>query len=114
MFGSPGGVAKLFKDKFPSIIVWHCVNHRLELSVHDTIKDVAGTNRFKSSLDKLYVVYHASPKNARELQSCATMLDMQILRIGRVLGTRWVASSFRSVMAVWQDYKALVLHFEEA
>jgi hypothetical protein len=42
------------------------------------------------------------------------MLDMQILTIGRVLGTQWVASSFRSVMAVRQDYKALMLHFEEA
>jgi hypothetical protein len=51
-----GGVSKLFKDKFPCIIVWHCANHRLELSVHDTIKDVAGTNRFRIFLDKLYVV----------------------------------------------------------
>jgi hypothetical protein len=48
---------------------------------HDTIKDVAGTNRFKSFIDKLYVVYHASPKNARELQSCANMMDMEILKI---------------------------------
>jgi hypothetical protein len=62
MFGSRGRFSKLFKDKFPSVIVWHCANHRLELSVHDTIKDVGGTNRFKSVLDKLYVVYHASPK----------------------------------------------------
>jgi hypothetical protein len=59
MFVSRGGVSKLFKDTFPSIILWHCANHRLELSVHDTIRDVAGTNRFKSFLDKLYVVYHA-------------------------------------------------------
>jgi hypothetical protein len=77
MFGFRGGVSKLFKDKFPSV-VWHCANHRLELSAHDTIKDAAGTNRFKSFLDKLYAVYHAPQKNARELQSCATMLDMQI------------------------------------
>jgi hypothetical protein len=59
MFVSRGGVSKLFKDKFPSIILCHCANHRLELSVHDTIRDVAGTNRFKSFLDRLYVVYHA-------------------------------------------------------
>jgi hypothetical protein len=59
MFGSHGGVSKLFKDKFSSIIVWHCANHRLELSAHDTIKDVAETNRYKSFLDKLYVAYHA-------------------------------------------------------
>jgi hypothetical protein len=106
--------SKLFKDKFPSIIVWLCDNHRLELSVHDTTNDVVGTNRFKSFLNKLYVVYHASPKNARELQSCATMLDMQILKIGRVLGIRRVASSVQIVMAVWQDYKALMLHSKEA
>jgi hypothetical protein len=114
MYGSRGGVTKLFKDKFPSIIVWHCTNHRLELSVYGTIKDVAETNRFTSFLDKLYVVYHAPPENARELQSCATMLDMQIYKIGRVLGTRWVASSIQSVMAVLQDYKVLVLHFDES
>jgi hypothetical protein len=59
------------------------------------------------------VLYHASPKNARELEVCATTLDVQLLKIGRILSTHWVASSFRSVSAVWQDYEALVLHSEE-
>jgi hypothetical protein len=95
MFVSRGGVSKSFKDKFPSIIVWHCANYRLVLSVYDTTKDVTGTNRFRSML-------------------YASMLDMQMLKIGRVLGTPWVASSFRSFLAVWQDYKPSVLHFEEA
>jgi hypothetical protein len=40
------GVAKLLKDEFPSVIVWHCANHRLELSIADTVKAIAGTNRF--------------------------------------------------------------------
>jgi hypothetical protein len=53
MFGSRENVSKLFKDRFPSVIVWHCASHKLELSVHDTINDVAGTNRFKSFLYKL-------------------------------------------------------------
>jgi hypothetical protein len=114
MFACRGGVSKLFKYKFPSINVWHCASYRLVLSICDTTKGVAGTNRFKSVVHKLYVVYHASPKNATELQSCASMLDMEISKIGRVLGTRWVAYSFRSFLVVWQDYKALVLHFEEA
>ncbi|XP_030046369.1 E3 SUMO-protein ligase KIAA1586-like [Microcaecilia unicolor] len=114
MLGARGGVKKLLKDKFPSVLVWHCANHRLELSVHDAVKAVSGINRFKSFIDKLYVLYHASPKNGRELQLCANTLDIQLLKIGRILSTRWVASSFRSVSAVWQDYEALVLHFEEA
>jgi hypothetical protein len=114
MFVSRGRVTKLLKEKFPSIIVWHCANHRLELGVHDAVKRVSGINRFKSFIDKLYVMYRASPKNSRELQACTNSLEMQLLKTGRILSTRWVASSFRSVSAVRQDYEALVRHFTNA
>ena len=108
------GLKKLLTDKLPSVIFWHCANHRLELAVGDTIKEVSGIKRFKAFLDKLYVLYHASPKHSRELQECAKLLDVQLLKIGRVLSTRWVASSFRSVSAVWENYDALVEHFQQA
>jgi hypothetical protein len=38
---------------------------------------------------------------------------MEILKIGRIISTRWVASSYKTVLAVWQDYETLVLHFEK-
>jgi hypothetical protein len=38
---------------------------------------------------------------------------MEILKIGRILSTRWVASSYKTVLAVWQGYEALVPHFEK-
>jgi hypothetical protein len=88
MFGSRGGVKKLLKEKFPSIIVWHCANHTLELAVHDAVKTVSGINRFKSFIDKLYVLYHASPKNSRELEACANSLEMKLLKFGQILSTR--------------------------
>jgi hypothetical protein len=113
-FGSRGGVKKLLKEKFLSIIVWHCANHRLELAIHDAVKTISGINRFKSFTDKLYVPYHASPKNSRELQACANSLETQLLKIGRILSTHWVASSFHSVSAVWHDYEALMCHFTNA
>lgn len=114
MIGKNKGVGALFCVKFPSVIVWHCANHRLELSVSDVVKSVSGVDRFKSFIDKLYVVYHASPKNSWELRTCASLLETELLKIGRVLSTRWVASSFRSVSAVWRSYEALVHHFKEA
>jgi len=46
---------------------------------------VLGVNRFKSFLDKLFVLYHASPKNSRELQLCAKLSEVQLLKIGRIL-----------------------------
>jgi hypothetical protein len=60
------------------------------------------------------VLYYVSPKNSRELQACANSSEMQLLKIGRILSTCWVASSFHSVSAVWQDYEALVRHFTNA
>jgi hypothetical protein len=80
MLGSCGGVAKLFKDRFPAIVIWPCASRRLELSVHDVIQEV-------SFLDKLYAMYYASRKNARQLQSFAASLEMEILKIGRIIST---------------------------
>jgi hypothetical protein len=64
-------------------------------------------------MDKLYGIYHASPKNSRELHECAKLFEIQLLKIGRILSTRWAASSFRSVSAVWENFEALVRYFKE-
>lgn len=114
MLGRKTGVCKMLSDKYPGIVVWHCLAHRLELSVHDTIAEVSGINHFKLFLDKLYCLYSASPKNQKELAACASELDIQLLRIGKVLDTRWVASSVRTVKAVWECYPALFKHFQSA
>ncbi len=111
MLGRLNGVAKLMRDEFPSLIVWHCANHRLELAVNETVKCIGEINKFKGFVDKLYALYHASPKNFRDLKTCASLLEEELFKIGRILNTRWVASSFRSVLATWKSYVALVEHF---
>lgn len=78
----------MLSEHFPSIIVWHCANRRLELSIGDTVKETTGINRFKSFIDKLYVIFHASAKNSRELYLCAELLGAELLKIGRILSTR--------------------------
>jgi hypothetical protein len=100
MLRRKSGATKLLEDEFRSVIIWHYANHRLELSVADTVKAAAGINRFRAFMDKPYVIYHASLKNNRELHECAKLLEIQLLKIGRILSTRWAASSFRSVSAV--------------
>lgn len=116
MLGRKQGVVTLIKEQFPDILLWHCANHRLELSVADVVSKDFPThvNHFKSFLDKLYTIYHQSPKNARELKAHAEELDTVVLKIGRVLDTRWVASSYRTVSAVWRNFEVLVEHFKSA
>ena len=57
--------------------------------------------------------YSMAPKTQRELGECAMEVETQLYRIGRIVDVRWVASSCRSVKAVWQSYPALLLHFSK-
>lgn len=111
MLGRKSGVGALLKSTFPDIIIWHCCNHRLELAVSDTLKEVNGLNHFQCFFEKLYSLYHQSPKNMTELKECAESLEQRILNIGKIFTIRWVASSFRTVCAVWNNYAVLHQHF---
>lgn len=114
MLGRRTGVASRLVEKFPHLIVWHCSNHRLELAVHDVVHGISAVCHMKSFFDRLYSLYSASPKNANELHNCAASVGIQVKKIGRLLGVRWVASSARAVLAVWHNYPALQKHFEAA
>lgn len=110
VLGSESGVAAKIVQLFPNVLIWHCMNHCLELSVGDAVEEVAGLNQFQSFFDKVSL-YHASAKNHHELTSCCQELALQCLNIEMILGTRWRAS--RSIKAVWQQYSALHKHFSD-
>jgi len=86
----------------------------LEFAVSDTSKEVQGLNHFQCFFEKLYSLYHQSPKNMTELNACAAYLESRILNIGKIFTIRWVAFSFRTVHAVWNNYVALHKHFQES
>lgn len=84
MLGKKSGVAECLLQKFPNIVVWHCLNHRLELAVCDAINEVHGLNHFQIFMDKLYSLCSRSPKNQREIKECAASLETETKKIGRV------------------------------
>ena len=88
----------------------HCFNHRLELSVHDAVKACCEIDHFKLFSDSWYALYSQSPKAQRELADCAAEVECEVRRI---LDVRWVASSFRTLFAVWKSYAALHAHFAQ-
>lgn len=113
MIGHKSGVSAVLLSEYPNLILWHCANHRLELSVGDVANEVTGVNSFKVFMDSLYALYSQSPKNQEQLKECAADLEVQLRKIGRILDTRWAASSLLSAKAVWQSYPALAAHFAQ-
>jgi len=73
MVGTRSCVASMLLQSFSQLVLWHCRNHRLELAVGDTVYEVVESNNFKSFFDKLYSLYHVSPKNQRELKDCCSV-----------------------------------------
>ena len=88
------GVATKLKKRYPQMVLWHCLNHRLELAVSDTLQVVQRVNQVESFFSKVYSVYSHSPKLQRELKDIASDMEVQLRNVGRILTTRWVASSF--------------------
>lgn len=71
MIGKDSGVATRLTIILPKLIICHCSYHRLELAVSDVVNEVAVINHFKIFIDKLYSLYHQSPKNQNELRQLA-------------------------------------------
>uniref|UniRef100_A0A6Q2XAX7 HAT C-terminal dimerisation domain-containing protein n=1 Tax=Esox lucius TaxID=8010 RepID=A0A6Q2XAX7_ESOLU len=106
MLGKNSGVATRLTARYPNLFTWHCMNHRLELAVSDAVDEVQAVNHFKTFMEKIHNLYSQSNRKSRELLEAAQEVGSQVLKIGRVLSTRWVASSFCSVKAVWRSYEA--------
>ena len=110
--GKASGLVVRLKNKFPNVQSVHCLAHKLELSIKDALKEVGGTNQFEICISHLYSLYNQSTRNSRLLKEAAAELNMEILKIGQIFTIRWVASSFKTVKAVWKDFPALALHFK--
>uniref|UniRef100_A0A8C6U3T2 HAT C-terminal dimerisation domain-containing protein n=1 Tax=Neogobius melanostomus TaxID=47308 RepID=A0A8C6U3T2_9GOBI len=109
MMGKYRGAATLLREKInPNLTVIHCMSHKLELAVHDAVKQCTDASHFQIFIDSLYAYFSQSPKHMRELELTASNLGIQARRIGRVFDVRWLSSSCTSVTALWESYPALV------
>lgn len=113
MTGSKSGVATRLMEQYLHLALWHYVDHRLVLAVGDAVDEVSGLNHCQIFMDLLYKLYSQSLKLAYELEESAKSVHSELKKIGRVLDTRWSASSLRTVKAVWASHHAVSNHFRE-
>lgn len=62
MMGAKTDVAGRLKQKIPHIITIHCVAHKLELAVLDSVKGCEYLVKFEDILKTIFKMYYYSPK----------------------------------------------------
>ena len=72
MLGCSSGVT--LRNDIPNIIIWYCLNHRLQLVLDDSVKEIKQVNHFKIFMDKIYALFHQSNKNQIQLYTIPAQL----------------------------------------
>ena len=67
MLGPNSDVGNRLKNDYPNIILWHCINHCLQLILDDSVNEIKQANLFKIFPDKIYTTFHQSEKNQMQL-----------------------------------------------
>lgn len=95
------------------LISIHCVAHRLNLAVLNSITHTKYLSKVDSVLKNLYKFYQNSPKRLKQLKKVSDTLETEILKFQYLHNVRWVASKVNSLTALVRNYTSVVLHLEE-
>lgn len=96
------------------LVIFHCMNHKLELAVHDAVSTTNRVSHLRCFIDTLHAYYSRSPHHCRQIERASEPLGVELKKIGKIFDVRWLSSSYRSIDAVFQSLPALVAQFQEA
>ena len=115
MVGQHGGVFGILKQDIPSLISVHCIAHKLELGLQDTIKGIPLFQEVKELLQGMWKYYKYSCKALKELKDLAESMDAKAYKCIKADGSRWVTHLFQALQVLLcKNYRIIVIHFEHA
>ena len=104
--------AKLTKD-IPHLVVIHCMAHRFQLEVLDSLKTVPFMQEVEKTLRGSYIYYYSSPKRSSQLKEVAAALQMQLLKLKDINAVRWVASKEQTIREFLKSWKTVVFQLQK-
>ena len=113
--GHRNGLFGLLKQEQPSVVLIHCLAHRLELAFCDASKSSGLHEKAVSTLLMgLYYFYRNSTLNRSMLKRAGASLGIKnVLVPNRVCTTRWVGHLHRSIEIVLKSYPIIVTHLQQ-
>ena len=108
MMGHKSGVGVQLKSKYaPFVIQTHCVAHRLNLAITDSIKEIEPLKKFQEKFSNLYNYMSGSANRVYRLKQMQALLDEPELTIKEPYSIRWLGLR-NAVEAVYESYGALL------
>ena len=95
MMGRKSGVATMYKELCPWIIIVHCVAHNVELAVLDVLKELRCVRNVEDTVKAIFKWHYYSPKRKREVNRIADILEESHVYFSGVQQVRWLASHYR-------------------
>jgi hypothetical protein len=83
-----------------------------QLTLSDAFKQVDYFEKWKGTVQEVYLYYHLSGKKRHGLEVVAKELEEDLLKIGGTHGIRWAASQARSIKALMTDLPSIAVDLE--
>ena len=110
--GVYNGLLTRFKNERAWLVTIHCVSHRLELSLKDSLTSEKSFVEVKTFMNDLYYAFKKSGKFKRTLKKFGIINDVTVYTHPKVHGTRFLAHQLRGVNALINNWVPLGLTIE--
>ena len=111
MTGATSGVAKRLKDRFPTLISIHCVNHRLALAAAHAADDIHYLVRFKATVQTLFLFYQNSPVRLAGLHAIQEVLSDSVIKLKQAKDVRWLSHE-AAISSILRTMPSLIMSLE--
>ena len=110
------------------VILFHCINHLLELGLQDLKEKEPFIKEFDEQLKKVFKIYHFSSQMMLDAEDLAKLTDEDFTQLGGLNQIRWAPSQHRAmeklhanypilcqrmifVLQQWRNYMLTILYF---
>ena len=101
--------AKIRRQQPGCVYLW-CRAHRLQLAVLEAVKHDDYLSEIKDIINNIFLMYNSSPLLQQEFKVLGEQLDKIMKESGGLKRLCWLASRFRAISMLANNYKVLCFH----
>ncbi|XP_065655360.1 zinc finger protein 862-like [Hydra vulgaris] len=112
--GMYNGVLTQMKNNRTWLVKMHCVNHRLELAIKDSARNIVQYRDCDQFYTTIFHLFRNSGKLKSEVKKAAEALNITYYTLPKISGTRFVSHRRRGLTRLVHNWPAIIVGFDNA